>query len=310
MVRLLQFIGVRRLGAAICLCLWAAGAPAGDKVLRQLSLDESAEVVELFDGIDAGQFQVKLAALSANEANVFIKNTTDAPLTVAVPKAAVGVPILPQIVGPQGNFFGNNQNQGPGLNNGLGQGLNTLQGGQSQSIGGQFQPFGNNQQSGFLNGTGLGNGKNNFGNPAQFNGFFSIPPEKTVQIKMRTVCLNYGLPDPNPGIAYELRRVDSEITNPVLCELLESYSPRIDRDAMQAAAWHLTNNFTWKQIQHLPDNAVSALAGGRMFSAKDLKAAQSLIKQAEDAAQDRPKTEPKKPAAAPRKLVSSAKKTR
>lgn len=308
MVRLLQCAGLRGVGAVVCLSLLASEACAGEKAIRHLTLDKSADVVELFDGIDAGQFQVKMSALNANEANVFIKNTTDAPLTVAVPKAAVGVPILPQLFGQQGNVFGNNQNQNQGLdpNSGLAAGLGQL-GVQSQSVGGQFQPFGNNQQ-GFPNGSGLGNGNGNLPNIG--NGFFSIPPEKTVQIKMRTVCLNYGLPDPNPGITYELRRLESEITDPVLCELLQRYTPRIDQDAMQAAAWHLANNLTWKQIEHLSDNEVSALAGGRMFTPRNVKAAQSLVKIAEEAAKDRPKAEPEQPAESPRKVAASAKKIR
>lgn len=310
MVRWLQSIGVRGVSAVACLSLLTAGISAGEKVIRQLSLDKNAEVVELFDGVDAGQLEVKMSALNANEAHVFVRNTTDAPLTVAVPKAAVGVPILPQLFGQQGNFFGNNQNQnqGPGLNSGLAGGLNQL-GVQSQAVGGQFQPFGSNQP-GFMNGNGLGNGTGNFNLPGNFNGFFSIPPEKTVQIKLRSVCLNYGLPDPNPGISYELRRLETTITNPVLCELLERYSPRVDQNAMQAAAWHLANNLDWKQMQRLPNNDVSGLAGGTMFTPKDLNAAQALVKSAEEAAKDRPKTERKPPVETPRKVAASAKKVR
>jgi hypothetical protein len=73
------------------------GPAKSGSVIRQLSLDESAKDIELLDGIESGQFRVKLAPLCPHEANVFIKNTTDEPLTVALPKAAIGVPILPQI---------------------------------------------------------------------------------------------------------------------------------------------------------------------------------------------------------------------
>ena len=292
------------------------------KAIRQLTLDDSAPVVELFDGVDAGQFRVKLVALSAQEANVFIKNATDAPLTVQLPKAAVGVHILPQFqqfpignnqfnpfgnnqIGNQvGDQFGNNQlgnNQlgnpfGNGLGNVLNQGIGN---GQAQGIGGGFQPFGN-QQQGFPNqlGNGLNQGMNGVG-------LFSIPPEKTVRLKMRTVCLDYGHPDPHVGLNYELRKLETVTTDPTLCELLESFSKRVDQDAMQAAAWHLANGLSWKQLSHLRDAGTLGVAS--VFNAKTLNTAQSLVEQAEAAAKDREQQPPAKPAHTPKVATRTAK---
>jgi hypothetical protein len=253
-------------------------------VIRRLSLDAQAPVVELFDGMDSGRLQVKLVAKSAHEANVFIKNTTDAPLTVSLPKAALGVHILPQLQGPkafinpQVNPFGANA---PG-NNGLGSnllpaaipGLGTQGEGRAQTIGGPFQPFGN--QPAFPNQAG--------NNPPGFigNGMFSIPPEKTVQLKLRTVCLDCGNPDPHLGLTYELRRLESLISDPVLRELLEDYSPRVDKEAMQAAAWHLANGLSWSQLATLPNPR--ALGAASMFNAKTVREAQGLVEQAEERA--------------------------
>lgn len=276
-------------------------AQAGNNVIRQLTLDETAPVVDLFDGMESGQFQVKLVAKSANHAQVFIRNTTDAPLTVAVPKAAVGVHILPQFQGQ--NPFGANQN-GQQLGNNLGQAVGNQQdgGGSSQSVGGQMQPFGN-QQQGFPNQQ-QGNGNNQ--NPGFFgNGLFSIPPEKTVQLKMRTVCLDYGLPDPHLGLKYELRKLETAISNPVLRQLLEDYSPRVDQNVMQAAAWHLSNGLNWKQVTHLP-NPRAPLGVASMFTAKTVKAAQALVQQAETAAEERGKVPPQEPVTSPAKLVTTS----
>lgn len=293
---------VRSLGSAavgwacVGVCLAGLSEARAGNAIRQLKLDETAAVVELFDGIESGQFQAKLVAKSAHEASVFIKNTTDAPLTVSLPKAAIGVHILPQVlpVNPFGNNVGNNlgNNFGNNLNQGLGQGNG--QDGRSQTIGGQFQPFGN--QQGFPNQ--LGN------NPAMMgNGMFSIPPEKTVQLKMRTVCLNYGSPDPHVGLTYELRKLESVVSNPVLRQLLEDYSPRVHQDAMQAAAWHLANGLSWRQIANLPNPG--ALGVAAMFNGQTLKSAQALVQQAEERAQERAKEEPK-PAEGARVLTVKA----
>jgi hypothetical protein len=270
---------------------------AGGNVIRQLKLDDAAPVVDLFDGMESGQLDVKLIAKSANDANIFIKNTTAKPLTVSVPKAAIGVHILPQFQGQ--NPFGANQ-FGNQLGNNLGQALgnNPQNGGnQSQSIGGQVQPFGN-QQQGFPN-----QGNNNQGFFG--NGMFSIPPEKTAQLKMRTVCLDYGLPEPHLGLKYELRKLETAISNPVLRQLLEDYSPRVDQESMQAAAWHLSNGLTWKQVSNLP-NPRMPLNVGSMFTTRTVKAAQTLVDQAETAAKERD-TEPALPVAAPPAKLISAK---
>lgn len=254
-------------------CLAAAETQAGNKIIRQLTLDETAPVVDLFDGMESGQLEVKLAAKSANDASVFIKNLSDAPLSVSVPKAAVGVHILPQFQGQ--NPFGAQQN-GQQFGNQLG---NQFGGNDTQRIGGQMQPFGN-QQQGFPN----QQGNNGFFG----NGVFSIPPEKTVQLKMRTVCLDYGLPEPHLGLKYELRKLETAISNPALRQLLEDYSPRVDQDTMQAAAWHLSNGLNWKQIANLPNPRVP-LGVSTMFTAKTVKAAQTLVQQAETAAEEREK---------------------
>jgi hypothetical protein len=318
MVRTLSFVCVSCVAAAVCLGM-GSWAQAGSKdVIRTLSLDESAKIVELFDGMDSGQLQVRVSPKSPQESYVFVKNTTDEPLTVALPKAAVGVHILPQFFNGQGNNpfnnFGNqNQNQNQGLNNQFGGGG---QQGRSQNVGGQFQPFNNNQQ-GLFNNQNNGNGNGNLNQFQNGNGFFSIPPEKTVQLKMRTVCLDYGLPDPTPGMKYELRRVETEISNPALVKLLEGFTVRVDQDAMQAAAWHLSNNLSWGQISGLAGNELIAFTSGTIFDAKAMKMAQALVQEAEKAAKENPpvqaedkQDQPVKPAAAPRKLTSKISKAR
>jgi len=287
-------------GLAVC----SPVVRAGDKPIRKLTFDESAPVVELFAGVEAKLLRVSMSPKSAQESLVFIKNLTDEPLTVSVPQAVVGVHILPQF---QGNGLGN-IGQGNNLfnntgNNANGQQNQGNQSGQSQSVGGQLQPMGN-QGQGFLN-QNNGNGNGN-GNPLPGMNFFSIPPEKTVQLKLRSVCLDYGKPDPYPGLKYELRSAESAISNPNLRMLLEGYSPRVDGKAMQAAAWHLSNGLTWQQLATVPAIDAGVIVGGSMFSTATLRMAETLVDTAEDAIQQAEQAPP----TAPAKLITTSARTK
>lgn len=271
-------------GVCLVAGLGISAAHAGD-VVRQLKLDESAPVVDLFDGMDSGQVQVKLVVNSPNDAVVSIKNKTDAPLTIALPKAAVGVPVLPQLAFPGGNNFGGN-NGGNQFNNNPGGNNNQA----NQAVGGQFQPM-NNQA--FPNGNANGNA-----GQQQGQNLFSIPPEKIVQLKMRTVCLNYGQPDPHAGVKYELQKLETAISNPTLRQLLEDYRSRVNQDVMQAAAWHLASGLGWDQLASLPSDD-AAFDEATMYSANTLQSARTLVKQSEERAAERAK----EPAAPPREII-------
>jgi len=60
---------------------------------------EEAKVVELFDGIKSGDIEVKVIPKDAKEGTVTIKNKTGKPLTIKVPDALAGVPVLAQGLG-------------------------------------------------------------------------------------------------------------------------------------------------------------------------------------------------------------------
>lgn len=266
--------------ACCILCVSALGAGRG--AITKLSLDPNAPVVDLFEGKDQGQFDVRLVAMNAHEGRIFITNKTDKPLSVSIPAGLVGMPIQAQIFG-QGQGVGNLFGQGVGIGqNGLnGQG----QGQQNQAVGGNAQPI---NGAGFQNGNGFpnGNGFQNGLNPG--NGFFSIPPEKTVQLAFNSVCLNYGRREPHAALKYELVKADSVTTDPVLLQLLEDYSPRTNREAQQAAAWHLANGLSWDKIAQLKDEKVPG-DPRPLFTAQQIQAGRALADQAKKKAADRPK---------------------
>src|SRR4029077_12128658 len=105
-------------------------------------------------------------------------------------------------------------------------------------------PFGqnNNQGNGFNN---VGNGFNN-GNV----GFFSVPPQKTVQVPMKGVCLAHGKPDPRPRMSYKLVKLEDYTSDTALQETLNVFgSSDVDLQAAQAAVWHLTDKMSWQDLR-------------------------------------------------------------
>lgn len=247
--------------------------------IRQLSLDPEARVVDMFDGEKEGQLGLRMVAQSPKSGLVFVTNRSPESLTVAVPKAVVGIHILPQF--GQGQGLGNQNGFGQG--NGLGNNQAGGGGGLGQDTGGTLGPMGNNQ--GFLGQNGA-NGLNSAG-----SGFFSILPGKTVQLQLRSVCLSYGRPDPMPAMKYKLVRVEDQVSNPALQELLAGINERSDRDAVQAAAWHLANGLSWEQIANLSNQRLPGVFTP-MFTAGEIRKGRTLVETAKEVAEARPEETP------------------
>ena len=103
-----------------------------------------------------------------------------------------------------------------------------------------------NQIGGLQGGGALGGG---LGGGGGGGGVYSIPPESVAMLKCATVCLNHGKPDPRPKINYRLVRVEQVTTDAVLTELLAMVGTgRLDRHSAQAAAWHLTDEMSWRDL--------------------------------------------------------------
>jgi hypothetical protein len=255
--------------------------------IRQLKLDPQAPLVGLFAGEEQGDLSIRMVALNDNQAHVFIQNQTDHALTVALPKAAIGVHVLPQF-GPNNGFFGNQPGNNP-FGNPQGNANNSNQNNFAQSIGGVLQ--GNN---------GNGNGNQPFGFPSipaevadqpaakEAVGAVTIPAGLTVQVALKSVCLNYGRPEPSSRMTYKLVDPAKTPASPALIELLASYGPRINQEVMQAAAWHLANDLEWNQVAGLPDRSVPGTSA-RLFTPAQVRSAQQLVVAAEQRAEERTK---------------------
>jgi hypothetical protein len=185
-----------------------------------------AATVDLFDGMKDGDLDVKFFPRNSREAQILIKNNTDQPLTVKLPDAFAGVPVLAQALGAGAN--GNTRNTNTNNNNNKNQGL--------------------------------GGGGGGFGGVGgQGGGAFNVPPEKVIKVKVAVVCLDYGKDEPNAHIPYEIKPIESYKSDPEIRELcILLGTGQVDQRSAQAAAWHLANHLTWdelanmKRFPHLP----------------------------------------------------------
>ena len=235
--------------------LYCTALPAAEpRASRNAPAAAASDSVDVFDGMKSGQIDVKFVPKNDQEATITIKNNTDKPLTVKLPEAFAGVPVLKQAFAQQGGGGGAFSQQGGG--------------GGNQGVGGA-----------------AGGGGALGGGGAAFN----IAPEKVTKFKVPLVCLDHGKAEPNPRIPYELRPIDSYVSDPAVEELLKVFNENhLSQRATQAAAWHLANHMSWdelaaKQIKHLVGPSEP------YFSADEIRMAMRMTAEAEKRVESRPK---------------------
>lgn len=230
--------------------LWvkpAIGTPR-NSMITTLTLKQDAPQVKLFDGVESQKLSVRVAPLSAYKSSVFITNLTKQPLSVKIPKAVSAVHVLKQ-VDPNNGFL-------QGLQNNPQQ-----QTGTSQSVGGNLTPVGNNQNLDII-------------------GLFTIPPEKTVRLRLQSVCLEHGKPSPSSLKKYELRPIENQVKDKALILLLKKFNPRYDDwEMMQAIAWHLSSHMDWRELAKQRKHRTVA-GGVPLFSTAQLLTAKKIVEMA------------------------------
>ncbi len=262
---------------------------AGKSPMRILKYDPAAEKMDLFAALDAGAISVRVVAHDSEGGNVYVENLSGKPLTVNLPEAVAMVQVLKQgfFQQPNGNGNGNGAN---GSGNGVSSlfGGNQSGGGGAQSLGSGFGQQNNNGNAGNNNGNNVPNGIG--------NNFFSIPPERVAQVPFRSVCLNYGKPDPSPRMTYKVVPLENYSTDKVLQETLKNFGRGgVDRSAAQAAAWHLTDKQSWNDLANIKKYTLPGVYTSQVpiFSISELEMAQKLIEQAKKQAQEPPAVAPK-----------------
>ena len=237
--------------------LTATTLVAADQIKGVRKYNSQDETVELFSAVEEGQLDVKLIPKDSTRCRVLITNKTHKPLNVRLPAAFAGVPVLAQpgmIGGGMMNPF-NNQNTGP----------------QQIGIGNRF---GNNWGQGgrgnqFFN---LGAPGNNLG-PGMGPNFapFNIPPEEVAQLRLPSVCLEHGKPDPRPKMPYQLKPIESVTDKAEVAELCRMLGRgQLSQRAAQAAAWHLANGMNWEQLAGLNRKISMGRIAERYFTAAEL----------------------------------------
>jgi len=200
---------------------WLYGAVPADESGANSNKPQT-EKVELFQAMKDGSLDVTFIAKDDSEARVIIRNKTKRPLSIKLPEAFAGVPVLAQ------GGFGVGGVGGRGIGGG---GRGGFGGGGGQGLGGGFG-------GGGRGGIGGGGG-----------GFFNVPPEKVAKLTVPCVCLDHGKPDPTPRMKYEIKPIEEYVKRPEVIELIKGFATgRLDHGAVQAAVWHLNNDVSWKEL--------------------------------------------------------------
>lgn len=258
--------------AALALTVVSVGHGDGKPAITKPGYDPSARKVEMFQAMKEGLIDVKLIQMNAKNGNLVIDNKVKEPLTIQLPEAFVGVNVLNQL---GGGGLGGGGLGGGGLGGGQQGG-----GGGAQTTGGGA---GGQQGGGGLGGGGLGGGAQGGGG----GGFFSIPADKRVRLPVRSVCLEYGKPEPNSKSPYQVREVETFSKDPVLKEMLGYVSAgRASENVAQAAGWHLSNGKSWAELAAMMVAHIGA-APTPMFTQHELSQAQLLVAASKQRAVDK-----------------------
>ena len=183
------------------------------------------EAVDLFAAQQSGELEIEFIARDEHHGRLLVTNHSDRPLSVRLPEAFAAAPVLAQ--------FGNNNRPANAANNPQ----------TPQSVGTGVMPGGGNRNVNFFNNPGGGNRNNGL------QGIFNVAPEKTVTLRLDTLCLEHGKPTPRPTHKYEVKPLETVNSQPAVRELLKLYAGGgHDRQVAQAAVWHLANDVRWQDL--------------------------------------------------------------
>ena len=225
-------------------------------------------VPDLFEAEERQLVSLRYIPNDAKSAQIIVTNRTRRPLTLRLPAAFAGIPVLAQMGGMGGG------QQGGFAAGGIGGGPQTTGGGGGGGMGGQ----GMNGMGG--GGMGMGGG-----------GAFSIPPERSRTFRVPTVCLEYGKREPSSRIPYKLSRTETFSSDPKLAVVLESLGRgELSQKVAQAAAWHIANGLTWEKLAAEKIDHAGGIPDEPYFSQAELVAAHRVVAVATEQAQRRQPT--------------------
>jgi len=125
---------------------------------------------------------------------------------------------------------------------------------------------------------GMGGGMGGMGGMGGGMGMMRVAPNKAQKLAVTTVCLEHGKPDPNPRMAYKIVPLDfvtKDARVSSLCSMLGR--GQVAQNTAQAAAWHLTDNLSWRQLA-FKNRVESQYTGNiRFFSPVELRQAFTVV---------------------------------
>ncbi len=246
-----MFVQFMCYSARVCCFVTLVLATTVARAAERKDSPADAEAVELFTAIQSGQLQVTLIPRDSQQVTLQLANKTDRPLAIRLPGAFAALPVLAQFQpgGLLNAFPGGNNN--PGGGNQAPQALGGPMGNQN----GQNDPFGQNNA-----------------------GIFNIPAGKVIKKKLPCVCLEYGKPEPNARMPYELKPLESFTTKAEMRELLELFGQgQYDQRVTQIAAWHFSNDLSWEQLAQLKIEHFNGRTEAR-FSPVEIEQARAMVK--------------------------------
>jgi hypothetical protein len=233
----------------------AVAAESTGSASANTSANTSASgVPDLFEAEEQQLVSLKYIPNNAKSAQIIVTNRTRRPLTLRLPAAFAGVPVLAQM-GMGGMGGGGQAGFGAG---GIGGGAQATGGG---GLGGQG-----------MNGMG-GGGMGGAG-----GGALSIPGERSRVFRVPTVCLEYGKHEPTSRMPYKLGRADTFSSDPKLAMVLESLGRgELSQKVAQAAAWHISSGLTWEKLAAEKIDHAGGVPDEPYFSQAELVAAHRVV---------------------------------
>jgi hypothetical protein len=232
----------------------------GDKAAEP-TVGEPVEV-ELFAAVRSGQLQVVVVPQSYSLMTMRVRNNTPGTLRVPLPETFAAIPTsrwqTRQVLQQNGMAPSLANNYGP------------YQGG-SQGLGGSLAgPWANGQAA---------NGRKSADSQA---GSATAPHTWTlaagqmIQIQVPCFCLEYGKPDPNQRIPYQLVELQDLNDQPAVQELLKRFGQGdLDQRIAQLAAWHVANGTSWHMLAQVKFPRSSGRGGSGVLQ-RELLAAKQL----------------------------------
>jgi hypothetical protein len=231
---------------------------AADLASGTAATSSASGVPDLFEAEQQQLVSLRYIPNDAKSAQIIVTNRTRRPLTLRLPAAFAGIPVLAQMGGMGG--MGGGGGQAGFAAGGIGGGPQTTGGG-GGGMGGQ----GMNGMGG--GGMGMGGG-----------GAFSVPPERSRTFRVPTVCLEYGKHEPSSRMPYKLSRTETFSSDPKLAIVLESLGRgELSQKVAQAAAWHIANGLTWEKLAAEKIDHAGGIPDEPYFSQAELLAAHRVV---------------------------------